>query len=441
MGLHVRRVNVRNQQGIKLFIVLLMCTVFMYSFSHFGALAYNAINTDGALYKNGTSVGSIDLTGKTKDEARVLLAEKQQTWLSESKLQIQYKEKTVPIDTAIYQFDLDNTVKGIVDGQKSPILVTIKKNHIQNILKQVSVGLTLTKEEFNKLNGELLQYASGFISGNQPIYLENLLSTANNQETINQVELTLYGITVEMGDWIDTLSPIVIEPNAKVSLLKHFEEKQLSSMPDSIKSMIATGIYETIIPTNFPIIERQTSQFLPEYAKLGFEVQLDVKNHRDLLFANPNSSSYQLELDWKDNTLVIQLKGSKFLYDYKAKLGEVQQFKPKTIVQYNPLIQSGIRVQQEGTDGLMVKVYREVNDETGVQLQKELIAEDYYPPVHRIEVHRLQSTSPTGETGTNTNPNEPTGTKPTTGGTTPTSQSPDDAKEEELWGKPNEAKK
>ena len=61
----------------------------MYSFSHFGALAYNAMTTDSNQYDKGTSVGPIDLTGKTKSEALVLLTEQQQKWRSETTIQLQ----------------------------------------------------------------------------------------------------------------------------------------------------------------------------------------------------------------------------------------------------------------------------------------------------------------------------------------------------------------
>ena len=435
----------RKQQGIKLFLVMVICTVFMYSFSHFGALAYNAVTTDSDQYEKGTAVGSIDLTGKTKSEALTTLTEQQQKWRSETTLQIQYKEKTIPIEIEIYHFDLENTIELIVNGQKNPINVTIKASDIENMIKEVSPELTLTKDEINLLTNELMRYAVELTPGNHTIALEKLITSTAKQETINQAELKLFDISVEMTDWIKALSPIVIEPKGNISLAKVFEEKELEKMPDSIKSMIATGIYEVILPTNFTVIERHTSQSLPEYAKLGYEANIDVKNNRDLLFLNPNSSSYEIELQWMNNTLVIQLKGSKFLYDYKVNLGETQQYKPKTIVQYNPLLKSGIQVQQEGTNGLLVKVYREVNGEAGELIDKVLVAEDYYPPVHRIEIHRLPSTS-TPKSGDPTGTNETPPSTETTDSTpsdpnNPSQPTKEDELEDDLWGKPDEAKK
>jgi vancomycin resistance protein YoaR len=423
---------VRNQQAIKLFIVLSICTAFMYSFSHFGALAYNAMTDDRTQYDKGTTVGSIDLTGKTKSEALTLLTEQLQKWRNETIIQLQYKEKTIPVDLSIYHFDLENTIEVIANGQKTPVIVSIKPTDFKKIVEQVSPTINLTAEETNKLNDDLLQYSKELTAGNHTVHIATV---ANSMETISYVELKLNDVTVEMNDWVKALSPIMIDPQETISLVKLFEEKNLKEIPDSIKSMFATGIYESILPTNFIIIERHTGQFLPDYAKLGYEANIDMKNKRDLLFTNPNSTSYQLKLDWKDNTLVIEVMGSSFLYDYVVKLGEVEKFKPKTIVQYNPLLKDGIRVQQEGTNGLMVKVYREVSGEAGVVLQKDLVAEDYYPPVHRIEIHRLPS-STTGESTAVTNP---TGSEIQS--TTTSTQTPNNAANEELWGKPDEARK
>jgi hypothetical protein len=435
--------NVRSQQGLKLFVVMFICTVFMYSFSHFGVLAYQALTTESNQYVNGTIAGTVDLTGKTKSEAHTLLTEHYQKWQNETTIEIQYKEKKIPVDISIFQFDIESTIGAIVNGQKNSITVTVKHKDVQDLVKQLSPSLTLTVDESNKFTSNLVRFASELTTGTHNLLLEEVLSqTYNRQEVINQVELDLYDVTVEMSDWIKTLSPIVVEPQAKLSLVKLFEEKHLANMPDSIKSMVATGIYETILSTNFSIIERHTSQLLPDYAKLGYEANIDVKNHHNFMFSNPNSSRYQIELQWKDNRLVILLKGSKFLYEYEVKLGEVQQFKPRTIIQYNPLLKGEKRVQQEGIDGNLVKVYREVFSEKGEWLEKEFIAEDYYPPVHRIEIHRLNSTSPTEENVTTSEIHH--GTESTnstvTSGTTSTSSS-DDQTEDGLWGKPNETKK
>lgn len=429
--------DVRNQQGIRLFIVLLICTVFIYSFSHFGALAYNAMTTDSDHFSEGTAVGTVDLTGKTKVEGLTALTEQLQKWRTETTIQLHYKEKTIPLDLGIYQFELENTIEAVQNGKKIVIIATIKPDDLQSLLRQLSQDLTLEKTDLQKLNDSLLSYAHQLTSGNHIVQVE----VTTKAETINQVEMKLDNVNVVMIDWIAELSPIEITPQAQISILKVIEDRMITSMPDSIKSMIATGIYETILPTNFSIIERHTSQALPNYAKLGYEANVDVKNNRDFIFANPNLSSFQLEFEWNDNTLFIKLNGSKFLYDYKVKQSEPQFFKPKTIIQYNPLLTEGKKIQQEGKDGILIKISRDVYGDRGEFIRKETISEDFYPPIHRIEIQGLPSTQPSGETGATTGSSE---TQQITEGTTSentTTTAPTTETDEDLWGKPNETKK
>jgi hypothetical protein len=196
---------------------------------------------------------------------------------------------------------------------------------------------------------------------------------------------------------VERLSPIKVEGHSQVSLLKLIEAQKLVTFSPEAASMLATTIYEAILSSNFTIVERQTGVILPEYASLGIEAKVDLDNHLDLVFVNPNNASYEIKLQRQDNTLTAKLIGSKFLYDYKINLAEKQEFKPKTIIQYSPLLPTNTtNIQQEGKNGFLIKVYRDIYDENGGWLRKEAISEDFYPPVPRIELHALTS-SKTGD--------------------------------------------
>lgn len=429
----------RKQQGVKLFSILFICTVFIYSFSHYGALAYNAISTDSELFADHTMIGSLDISGKSKQEALTSLTEELQKWRTATAIQLQYKEKSASVDLGMFHFELENTIENVQNGQKNTVIATVQQQDMQALLKQVSTELSLSDDDMTKLTNEMLSFALQLTSGQLFIDLEKLLAKSNIPVVISQSELKLDDVSVEIIDWIAALSPIKVEPKQSISLVKLLEERKLTTMPDSVKSMIAAGLYETVLPTNFSIIERHISQSLPSYVKLGYEANVNVKNNRDFVFANPSHSSYEIELQWKDSTLIVKLKGSKFLYEYKVTQSEVENFKPKTIIQYHPLLKSSVKVDQEGADGLLVMVYREVYGEAGEFLRKELISEDYYPPVHRIEIHKLQSKS-SEETAESTDADEEQAEGTTNDGLEENSITPSED-DGELWGKPNETTK
>ena len=89
-------------------------------------------------------------------------------------------------------------------------------------------------------------------------------------------------------------------------------------------------------------------------------------------------------------SLVVSLQGPSFLQQYKITTQDQQNFKPKTIVQFNPELSSTQKiVEKEGKEGQSIKVVREIYSENNELIQKESISEDFYPPVHQVEVHGL----------------------------------------------------
>ena len=94
----------KYQQMIKLFVVLFLGTAFIFSFSHFGAQAFgNLVNANGK-YSDGTTVGDLDVSGKTESDLISLLENKYADWLKNTKMELQYKEKSAPFDLSQFQF-------------------------------------------------------------------------------------------------------------------------------------------------------------------------------------------------------------------------------------------------------------------------------------------------------------------------------------------------
>ncbi|WP_404329432.1 G5 domain-containing protein [Mesobacillus maritimus] len=432
----------KNQQGLKLFVVLLVSTLFIYSFSHFGALTYNAMTTEDDLFLQGTSIGSVDVAGTTRDDALIAVTDRLQQWQNGTKINLKYKEKTIAVNLEIYQFDIQGSVTQAQNGHSNAALVSIDPQGIKTLLTQLSPKLQLEDEELTRLNNELVSYANNLNIGEHKVSIEKLLESSVTDEVISETVLQLDEASVAMMDWVTGLSPISIPAESQFSFLKVIEEKKLASMPAAAQSMIATGIYETILPTNFVILQRHIGQELPKYTDLGFEAKINKNNNLDLAFTNSNELEYTLEFKWEHPTLTVQLKGDPLLYKYVVEATDKKEFKPKTIIQYSPqLYPSQKTVKETGRNGLFTKVLRKVYGENDEFVSEELISEDYYAPVERVEVHGLKSTTTTtsdtaipveGENGTQTpaNPSEESTTQETKG-----------KDKEIIYGKPNEKEK
>ena len=55
----------KNQQLLKIFLVLILSTAYIFSFSHFGASAYEQLTHVGEFGEN-TKIGSLDVSEKIK---------------------------------------------------------------------------------------------------------------------------------------------------------------------------------------------------------------------------------------------------------------------------------------------------------------------------------------------------------------------------------------
>jgi G5 domain/VanW like protein len=247
----------------------------------------------------------------------------------------------------------------------------------------------------------------------------------------------LKDVPSDLQSVVEANPEILIEKGTEFSLLEFAKNQKIEN--SFVLSVIATGIYQAVLPSNFSIVERNISNALPDYALLGMEAKVNVAKGLDLVIANPNTSLYSIELKIEGNNLVVTLKGEKLLNNYEVSKKDEQQLKPKTIKQYSPLVLPGtIQVQKEGSDGNIVKVYRDIY-EANQLIKSELISEDYYPPVYRVEIHGLigseQGTAP------------PAGSTPAVNPAPNAIPSPPIVVDEpqdpgaNLWGKPNEQPK
>ncbi|MED4203175.1 G5 domain-containing protein [Neobacillus mesonae] len=439
----------KNQQLIKLFVVLLFCTAFIFSSSHFGAKAFESLTNADRNFFDGTSIGLLNISGKTTDEARGLLEEKFPEWIKEAKIELQFGEKIAPFDLNDFHLDAQQTVASIKNGQKNTAFITIDKSQVSAQLEILFPNLKTSDIDMDKLTTSLNATASLFEIKAQTF---NLYSDYLAFDKIKK-DADLNKVTVQLKEIPDNLESIIQE-NPKIdipeestfSLLEYAKNHKITQA-DALNVM-ATGIYEAIMPTNFSIIERNIENELPDYAHLGFEAKINQSKNTDLIIANPNKAKYSLHLTLDNNQLNVILKGGKFFYNYEISLQNNQTLAPKKIIQYSPQLLPGkINIQTKGKDGQIVQVYRDVYQDNEI-IKSELISEDYYPAVYQVEIHGLgvskQSTSsPTTQTTGNQSNDQTTTTTNQNSNTTtsPSETEQQDTDNSDLWGKPNEQPK
>nr|WP_275695630.1 VanW family protein [Fredinandcohnia sp. SECRCQ15] len=190
-----------------------------------------------------------------------------------------------------------------------------------------------------------------------------------------------------MSKWVKEIGEINIDPLQVFSLETFVTESGVTFTDDAL-SVVATGIYETILPTNFKIIERHTSDRLPEYAKFGFDAKV-VQGNKDIIIYNVNSYKYKLLFSLVDEGLEIELIGAELPNEYEITVEDSQLYSPKTIIQYSSLLQLGKEeIKEAGEKGQIGTVYRSIRD-NNYEIEKIKISQDYYAPIPRVKVSSI----------------------------------------------------
>jgi hypothetical protein len=430
---------------IKLFVVLLFSTAFIFSFSHYGAKASEKITNADGKFSDGTTIGALNISGKTEDEAKSLLAAKYVEWVKDSSIQLQYGEKSASFDISQFHLDAIQTVASIKDGQNNPAFISVDPVQVKKQLEILFQKIKTNDIDVKKLTLGLNTTAGLFQPGSQTLDLYNdflLAGKIKKDAVLNTAVIEMEDVPFGLETVIEKNSEIEISEGTTFSLLEFAEIQKIDD--SDILNLLATGIYQVVLPSNFSIVERNISGFLPNYSNLGYEAKVNSSKKADLVIANPNKAKYILKLHLEGKQLKVTLTGEQLVYNYKISLKDKQKLAPKTIIQYSPLLLPGkTKIQTKGGVGQIVKVYREVyqGDEF---IKSELISEDYYPPSYRVEIHGLAGSAQASTQTTDTSGNQVDDSNQTIDTSNPdetsenTQQDPND---DDLWGKPNEEPK
>ncbi|WP_458412338.1 VanW family protein [Schinkia sp. CFF1] len=370
--------------NLKLFGLLLFCTGLIFIFSYLGTNAIESVfHKETAVYGSGTMISSITLNGKTKEEAKAELTNKIQEWSRTSSFSIQYQNKTTELPDNIFKIDINKSIQQVKDGQPSDLVVEIDSPLLdEEINKTVENETILNDLDIDKLKETLVDSVQPLQAEPTRIQLLAYLKTDGEIANKELTTTTIKGIASQKKNLeaiLPNLNEIEVGPNETFSFQNTFGNNQPEN---EALSMIATGIYRVILPTNFMIVERNISKQLPSYSELGAEAK--VSDKMNLVFTNPNPYSYKITIHVVKGALQVKLIGPPFPYKYTIRK-EAESYSPKTVLQFSAkLSPSQTKVLDNGKKGLLAKVYREAKDDNNLLIETTFISEDFYPPEYRV---------------------------------------------------------
>lgn len=449
----------KRQQIVKFSLILSVLSIFIFSYTYFGSDIFSARTSAKQAFSENTIIGSFDVSNKSQDEATANIQTEVDSWLAQASVQLVYKGQNYPVNTTAFVFEVENSVSSATSGAQNELYVRWEEAELNNLNLPSLIMAKLDTEKLTikmqasaqKLIPEIVIKLEDFLPAEEPA----IISTASVKLSSN-VESEL----------IVELVPIDILPDSMFSLAAYANENGLANVSASTFSQMGSALYKAFLQSDISIVERHISSQLPKNIDLGYETKVDFSKNLDLKFYNPTDTSYKVELNLNGQELEVVVTGPPPIYEYKITASDKQEFKPRIIKQYSPHLKQGQKsVQTEGKAGLLIKVNREIYGENGELLKNEFISEDFYPPIHRVEVLPLApaviQTAPDSTTGSDTvtvpgveqndsTSGQTSGTNPTVPASDGEQQQPNDdhandgeqeADEGGLWGKPNEQPK
>lgn len=376
----------------KLFVLIISCTAFILGFSQLSSFGYYAyFKQEGKAYSNGTAISLVSLAGMTQEQAEQALLNKINEWNEKGSYVLQYENKTKQLSVSIFQIDYQTSLKQIVDGQQAELIVSIDEPLLEEAIR-VFVGEEIYKNiNIEKLSADLLNSVKTLQPNAMNFHLIEYFKTEGKGASKELSNVTISGVKEQANNLKDLISKlnnkIVVEPYQTFSLLNAINPKVMNQANSNAANILATAVYQAILPTNFLIVERNISNKMPSYSEIGYEAK--VSNKMDLIFNNPNPFPYTISFVIKENELQAKLMGVPFPYKYEIRT-EVEKFAPKTILQFSALLRPNeTKTIEQGEYGYLAKVFRDTKDKNNVVVESVSISEDFYPPVHRVEVTGL----------------------------------------------------
>ncbi|APH04218.1 VanW family protein [Bacillus weihaiensis] len=365
--------------GVKAFVVLLISTVYLIAFSQIGARAYDFM-AGGGTFQPGTKIGSVTVENMTVEQAVEEVSKQVDQWFLGDYLQVSINDQNVVIGQDFFFIDIQKTVQDVLEGKSDSLSVEINKD-VYDLLVKEELGDSYSTIDHEQLQQVLVDAVKAMANEQQyyviQAFVKQELNTIAAETTITrEFDQEL------LQKVINQIGTIHVPAQSQISVVELLGSHAEPNTPEI--NSVTSALYKTLLLTNFEIVERHTSLELPNEVELGYEASV-IAGKSDLKWFNPNPSDYTISFTVTNNSFIVTVHGAPFLYTYDLKLSEQETYPPKQIKRYTSLLgEKEEKVVQDGKNGLFVKVSRIVKDLEGALLETEEIAEDFYPPVHKI---------------------------------------------------------
>jgi len=371
---------------------LTFAAVFGFALIVFGAANAGAYAVDTWIfpveeYGDNTYIGTSDVSNMEVPAAKMMLAGQLETWQAEAKLDVIYQDATAayPLETA--EILLDETLSNAKTGSQNSFVFGLSLDATREFLTSQFPVATFSEPDVATINNKLETALKAGQTKTKVSISDDSLSV--NREKVVDVVFPTSLVSLDSATVIDALNGIQLAPETQFSFLDFIEELPLTDISDDELTQIASTIYGAVLQTNFLIDERSIGTQLPAFISAGQEAAINRDLGVDLAFTNPNESSFILNLSKKQDSLNASISGFPFVYEYAIGVTEDKDIQARLVNQFSAFVTSGKKIEEKGLKGKSLTVIQTIID-NGEPLEVVTVSKDFYPPIHRVEVHPLE---------------------------------------------------
>ncbi|WP_075620475.1 VanW family protein [Paenisporosarcina indica] len=398
---------------------LLGSTVLFFGVSQAGSYLIDDVIFPTKGFGDQTYIGPYDVSNLPEKEAAVTVSSGVQGWYSEAQVQIKLQDAVVPFPLEAVEFNTTSTLTSAQDGTKNGLEFDITQEAVDTFLHQQFSPIVFSEEEVATVTDTIRQQLAAGRKDQVIDISSALLSSSSSVETV-VTNITFDNVEQTPGiqNIMSVLDGYEIQPKSTFSFLEFLDTVDVGLVTESDLTAVASILYASVLNTNFGVVERSIGPIVPKSVPLGFEASINRELGVDFVFSNPNTTSFTININDAGTGINTSLTGYPFVYSYETEIKDKEEFSPKTIKQYSAFVgQNTIRVITPGQQGVQVAVVRNTISNATI-LETKDISKDFYPPVHKVEVHPLTVTATPDSTGTGADTGSGTGTTDGTG-TTP----------------------
>ncbi|WP_017381168.1 VanW family protein [Paenisporosarcina sp. TG-14] len=397
---------------------LLGSSVLFFGVTQAGTYVINDVIFASKEFGDQTYIGPFDVSNLPEEEAAVTVQTGVKGWYDKAQVKIKLQDAIVPFPLEVVEFNTDSTLTSAQDGAKNELQFDVAEESVGTFLNQQFAPFVFSDEEIASATEAIrIQLASG--RNNQTIDISSALFASTTIEaTVSNVTFDTIETSVGIQNLLLALDGYAINSLTTFSLLDFIETADVGIVTEQDLTTVASILYASVLQTNFGVDERSIGPTVPASVPLGFEATINRELGVDFVFTNPNSTTFTLNFNNVGTSLNASITGLPLIYSYQTTLSNQEEYSPKTIKQYSSFVnQNTIRLKIAGANGVQVTVIKTIMSGEDV-LETINISKDFYPPVHKVEVHPLTviETAPAEGSGDGTT-TDGTGTTPDDGTT------------------------